>query len=253
VIRCHIQRVLPASDDSVCSLCLGGKDSAFVICDGCDHLRSYYHIPRALWTSFVTITTAVAGQAWSTRLATYKDGSRRYFSQVAAVTRGYLNTHGGDVARALGGPPDALVALPSKQGGGSWSEQPLVALADVARPLGLGPRNALVYRGGAAPRRRRSYYPENYEPGPDPVGGMRVIVLADTWVTGGSLLSAAGALLEHGATAVLPVAIARHADRGHWEARVARSGPHPYWSGIQGPWEMAHWPRPRGVRPAGAA
>ncbi len=236
MIRCHIQRVLPASDDSVCSLCLGGRASGYVLCDGCDHMRSYHHIPRMLWTSFVAITTAVAGHGWATRLATYRRGRRGHFSQVAA--------HEADVERALGGTPEALVAVPSKQPDRRWDDQPLVALVDVARPLGLGPRDSLSYRGGGPRRRRRSYYPEDFAPGPDTVVGKRVILVAETWVTGGTMLSAAGALLNHGAAAVLPVAVARHADPAHWEAQASRGVPHPYWAGIQGPWSPAHWPRP---------
>jgi hypothetical protein len=239
----HIQRVLPASDDFVCPMCLGGRNPGYVLCDACDQVQGSYEIPRSLWASFVAVTTAIQGHGWHTRLTTYAHGRQEYLSQLATITRGYLNAHEGDIRRALGGKPEALVVVPSRRIDAGGEADPLVALADLARPMGLRPRDSLTYRGGGIGKRRRPYHPEEYEPGPNSVAGRRVLLLSDVWVTGGTLLSASAALLEHGASAVLPVAIARHASASAWKTRTVKGGPHPYWSGIREPWDRSHWPR----------
>jgi orotate phosphoribosyltransferase len=65
----------------------------------------------------------------------------------------------------------------------------------------------------------------------------RIILVEDTWITGATALSAAGALIEAGAEAVVITPIAR-------EMKPAYHGDdHPYLEYLTAPYRLTVWPR----------
>ena len=82
-----------------------------------------------------------------------------------------------------------------------------------AEPLGLQLRQLLHHSGELV--ERFTYTPAAFEPD-DRVRGERVLLIEDTWVTGATVISAAGALLEHGAESVAVPPIARHLNKAFW-------------------------------------
>lgn len=84
--------------------------------------------------------------------------------------------------------------------------------------------------------RLREYRPEIFAPVAE-VGGHRIILVEDTWITGATALSAAGALLDAGADSVVITPIAR-------DMKPAFHGEeHPYLVYIQHEYELEAWPR----------
>lgn len=84
-------------------------------------------------------------------------------------------------------------------------------------------------------RRRRSYQPEVFRVGG--VDGDRIMLVEDTWITGGTALSAAGALLAAGAESVVVTPIAREVNREF------RTGQHRYLDYLSGAYDITHWPK----------
>ena len=82
--------------------------------------------------------------------------------------------------------------------------------------------------------------PPEVEPGPTGVSDERVILIEDTWVTGATALSAAGALLGRGVESVAILPIARMVELGFWNSRY---GGHPYLGVLEKPYDPAEWPR----------
>lgn len=70
---------------------------------------------------------------------------------------------------------------------------------------------------------RRDYYPTCFDPGPGEVEGQRVLLIEDSWVTGATAVSAAGALLGRGAESVVILSLARIVDVTFWAGHD-----HPY-------------------------
>jgi hypothetical protein len=129
-----------------------------------------------------------------------------------------------------------LAIVPSKRPGVTFGTQPLLrALARVA-PLLKRLANTLACR----PRQtlqRFEYNPDVFGPGPTKVKGKRVLLIDDTWVTGATAMSAAGALQREGATKVAILVAARMVDASFWPET------HPYRQAMQRPYDPAEWPR----------
>lgn len=73
------------------------------------------------------------------------------------------------------------------------------------------------------------------------MAGERIVIIEDTWVTGATALSAAGALHEFGAENVLIIPMARLINSSYW------SEDHPYREGMMDgtfdPVAPSSWPR----------
>ena len=142
----------------------------------------------------------------------------------------------------LGGDHTAIVPVPSKRGR-TFESQPLRQAISMVRPMRELLLNALTYMPSAdAPDLRRSYYPYCFDPADDTVAGHRVLLIEDTWVTGATALSAAGAIMERDAASVVILPIARVLDLAWW----GRQG-NVYVPKVEGedrdPFDLSRWPR----------
>ncbi len=88
--------------------------------------------------------------------------------------------------------------------------------------------------------RHGRHFLEDLEPGPTEVSDERVILIEDTWVSGATALSAAGALLDRGAESVAILPIARMVEPDPWNSCY---GGHPYLGVLETPYDPAEWPR----------
>ncbi len=65
---------------------------------------------------------------------------------------------------------------------------------------------------------RGSYCPQCFVSDGESADGERVLLVEDTWVTGGTAISAAGALANMGAKSIMVMPIARVLDTGYWNS-----------------------------------
>ena len=134
-----------------------------------------------------------------------------------------------------------VTPVPSKKGR-SYDEHPLQQALSVVTPIKDRLANTLEFVPAPDVNYRRNYYPDCFDSGPQSVDGERVLLIEDSWVTGATALSAAGALLERGAEGVAIMALARVFDTGYW----ADSG-HPYVPRLVGEdrddFDIDKWPR----------
>ena len=163
------------------------------------------------------LADAVAPIGYAVRGEPLADDLRRYKSERAAAAEvaaaaarlremlgAFLAGHGRSVWAAAGmsGGPSAVAVVPSGQG--RPGAHPLVGLVRscVALPL---------VRLSIAPR---EIHTRGVNPGwvrvDDPVGGADILVVDDTWVSGGSAQSTAAALKLAGARRVAVVVLGRH-------------------------------------------
>jgi len=153
----------------------------------------------------------------------------------------FLDKHENELEALLGGPASAITPVPSKRGR-TFEEQPLRQALSMVQPIREQLVHALTFVPAPDINWRRDYYPACFDPGAFSVAGERVILIEDTWVTGATALSAAGALLRGGAAGVAIVPIARVIDVSFWENQE-----HPYLAKIRGerrdPFTVEVWPR----------
>jgi hypothetical protein len=192
----------------VCRTCLGPVGAGFARCYQCD---------LALGQAGGLLADAVAPIGYAVRGEPLADDLRRYKSERAAAAEvaaaaarlremlgAFLADRGGSLWAGAGmsGGPSAVAVVPSGQG--RPGAHPLVGLVRscVALPmvrLSIAPRE--IHTRGVNPGWVRV---------DDPVGGADILVVDDTWVSGGSAQSTAAALKLAGARRVAVVVLGRH-------------------------------------------
>lgn len=191
-----------------CRTCLGPVGTGFARCYQCDLALS--QAGRLLADAVAPVGYAVRGEPLAGDLRRYKS-DRAAPAEVAASTArlrlllaAFLADHGPLVwaAAGMGSGPSAVAVVPSGQG--RPGAHPLVGLVRscVALPvvrLSIAPRE--IHTRGVNPRWVRV---------DDPVGGADMLVVDDTWVSGGSAQSTAAALKQAGARRVAVVVLGRH-------------------------------------------
>lgn len=208
--------------------------AGFALCYQCDLARS--RVGGLLADVVAPVGYAVKGGQLAGDLRRYKSDSS---AAAAAATRlrsmlaAFLRDHHGCVWRAAGmaaGPASAAV-VPSGQG--RPGEHPLVAIVEpcVHLPiteLAVDPRCAARGRGVSVAWLRAA----------GPVADADVLLVDDTWVSGGSGQSAAAALKLAGARRVALVVLGRHVDpadpRSAPLLRAIRSSPSAGSCGLDG-------------------
>jgi len=226
--------VPPADEEYVCKLCLGPV-SGFPQCYACYVVFGW--APPELQERVVPMTSVLSPSPWYTWLLTYKQGHPEYGGALAALAYTYLDKNAGPLAELLGGPPSILSPVPSKKPGFTFPHQPFRQTLALVPPLAKQLRHTLTHIAGQSIG-RREYNPAAFAPGPVSVEGERVVLLDDTWVTGATAVSAAGALLRDGATSVAILPLARMVDSEFWPKD------HPYRQAMNvGPYDPAAWPR----------
>jgi len=197
------------SDCPVCRVCWGPVQAGFVRCYQCDLARS--EAGDLLADAVVLVGYAVRGEQLATDLRRYKSGrggaadaARRLRFMLAA----FLREHEASVWRAAGiaRAPSAVAVVPSGQG--RSGPHPLTAI--VASCVDL-PMTQLTVRLPAQPC-RRGIITLGWLDVRGLVAGADVLLVDDTWVSGGSAQSAAAALKLAGARKVALVVLGRHVD-----------------------------------------
>jgi hypothetical protein len=155
----------------------------------------------------VPIAYSVKGSSLARDLWLYKsarDGAPAARSMLRELLLVFLREHGGCVRRQAGMPPAThLCVVPS--GRGRPGRHPLAAL--IAPYLGL-PWAGLVARGHDHAW-VRDLDPDRFR-AEQPLPGAAVLLLDDTWASGGSAQSASVALRQAGARWVAVVVLGRH-------------------------------------------
>ncbi len=129
--------------------------------------------------------------------------SRAAAARLRAALQGFLAEHGPGLWRAAGMPggPAAAAVVPSGQGRPGRHPLASLVLASAGLPLvGVAVRPAQVHARGVNPAWARV---------DAPVAGADLLVVDDTWVSGGSAQSVAAALKRSGARRVAIVVLGR--------------------------------------------
>lgn len=233
-----ISAVPSSKNDFVCECCLGPVTS-FQQCSGCNEVINVGRAPTSLRDRIVPMTSALNPSRWYTALASYKGGFQPDLGLVlASVAHHFLLSRAAHIRTALGGEVDIITPVPSKRGV-PFERQPLRLALGRIEPIESRLQHTLNYDQTVTVA-RRSYAPNAFRAGPAPVAGARVLLIEDSWVSGATAVSAAGALLNSGAATVLLCPIARIIPIGFWPAD------HPYRTAMRVPWDpdSSDWPRP---------
>jgi hypothetical protein len=159
----------------------------------------------------VPVEYAVKGEQLVTDLRRYKsgrDGAADAAERLRSMLAAFVLEHGAEVWQAAGmtGEPSSVAVVPSGQG--RPGPHPLTAI--VASCVDL-PVTELTVRLPAQPC-RRGIITLGWLDVRGSVAGADVLLVDDTWVSGGSAQSAAAALKLAGARAVALVVLGRHVD-----------------------------------------
>lgn len=195
---------VPEPGPGVCASCRGPARHGFAYCFNCGlHAEAE---PDLLADVVAPVACAPKGSRLATDLWLYKSGrvgSREAGAALLAMLLVFLHDEGPRVWRRAGAVPGCACVVPS--GRGRPGPHPLQALVGGCLAL---PWVALAARPGGDPWARA------LDPGrfrvPSPVPGAAVLLLDDTWTSGGTAQSAAVALKRAGARSVAVVVLGRH-------------------------------------------
>ena len=182
------------------------------------------------------MTTAINPSPWYTRLATYKTVHAEYQPTLAALAHAFLESNSAVIEDLLGGPPDCITVVPSKRGIG-YEEQPLRRALSLVSSIERKLVHGLSYRTDASYDRQR-YDPSWFQAGHSDCAKLRVLLIEDTWASGATCLSAAGALLDLGAAAVVALPLARCVTESFWRDHAPE-----YLDAAEGRYDPEAWPR----------
>jgi hypothetical protein len=209
----------------VCQVCRGPVAAGFARCYQCElHARA---AGGWLADAVTPIAYAVKGSHLAADLWRYKDGEHASGERLRAALRDFLCDHGPCAWRAAGmaAPPGQVAVVPSGQG--RPGPHPLAVLVASCVRLPAVPLSARV---PDVPRGREIGL--GWLHVGRAVTGENVLVVDDTWVSGGSAQSVAVALKLAGAARVVIVVLGRHLDPA--DPRSAALVPMPE-NGTQGP------------------
>lgn len=199
--------VVPHEDRSyVCPYCLGPVGD-YHQCYNCLELFIQGDVPQSLRGRVVPMTSCLNPSPWYRRLYTYKHGRPDYGPILASLTLIWLRQHLDEIEELLGGSASVTTIVPSTRGP-DFESQRLRQSLSLAPPIRESLRHALSHVDGESVN-SNEYNPDAFEAGPVSVGGERVLLIEDTWLTGATALSAAGALLREGAEQVVITPLAR--------------------------------------------
>lgn len=216
--------------DFVCGLCLGPV-STYRQCSSCHEIFHTGRAPLALRNQVLPMTSALNPSRWYSALVQYKGGFHPELGLVlASVAHHFLQSRASMVRAALGGEIDVITPVPSKRTGVTFDNQPLRLALGRVESIEAKLRHTLVHDTTVA-LARRTYAPRAFTSGPNPVDGKRVLLIEDSWASGATAVSAAGALLDAGATSVLIAPIARIIPSGYWP------DDHPYRAAMTNRWD----------------
>lgn len=195
---------VPEPGPGVCASCRGPARHGFTRCFHCGlHAES---APGLLADVVAPVACAPKGSSLATELWRYKSGrpgSREAGAALLAMLLVFLHDRAPGVWRAAAAAPTCACVVPS--GRGRPGPHPLQALVHGCLAL---PWTTLAARPGG------DTWARALDPGrfraPRPLAGAAVLLLDDTWTSGGTAQSAAVALKRAGARWVAVVVLGRH-------------------------------------------
>ncbi len=224
--------------DFVCNYCAGPVKGGWPQCYGCKDLFLSPGVPSILRSAAVPMTSVLNVGPWYSALINYKGLRPSLKPVLASIAYHFLKTHAARIAEMLGGEASMITVVPSKRGV-PYEKQPLRAALSLLPPIAEKLQHTLVH-SAAGTYSRRTYNPDVFSAGPASVRGARVVLIEDTWVTGATSISAAGALFQLGAVSVVVFPIARVVNHSYWLEE------HPYRTAMTGtyrPFDTGAWPR----------
>lgn len=202
----------PSADtDAVCRICRTFISPEYDRCYACLHQPSYLD-------EVVPITYSEHLGQMHTALRMYKDGDdeARRFARIRlmAILWRFLDAHEICVARAAGVEQfDLVTTVPSSTPERDDARPGLRRIVEGCTPI--ADRYERVLRSTGEVPQGRDFSPRRYQ-AVRRIDGARVLLIDDTWTTGGHAQSAAFALRDAGASSVALVVIGRHLHR-EWE------------------------------------
>jgi predicted amidophosphoribosyltransferase len=197
----------PRRGPSVCRICFNFTDG-YSRCYACDH-------GRLLLDAVVPISYSVAREQLHHALASYKrlhgDVARRLGASLAAILWRFLVEHERCLAHAAGTERFDLVTTVPSGDRERDEHHPLKRIAgELVEPTRA--RYERILRRSEAEVIPRAFSPDKFV-ATRPLQGKAVLLIDDTWTTGASAQSAAGALKAAGAGPTAAVVIGRHLNR----------------------------------------
>jgi predicted amidophosphoribosyltransferase len=209
-------RNMAPAGPGVCRVCRAFIDPEYETCFACGHQPQNVDV-------VVPITYSEHLGQMHTALRNYKDGAtpeiRGYAAvRLAAILWRFLRQHERCVSVAAGAEAFDLVTVVPSSNPDRDEHSPFRLITEAVEPIRDRLRRTLRPIGEVV---GRDYDPRRFE-AIDTVSGSAVLLLDDTWVTGGHAQSAASALRAAGAAKVAVVVIGRHLRREY--EPVAGSG-----------------------------
>lgn len=217
---------------TVCEWCLGPVTD-WSCCYGCKRLREG-GAPTALDGSIIPMSVAINPSAWYSRLVTYKGFQRVHGHTLAGLIGTFIIAHRPRIESRLGGPIDLIIPVPSKRGI-PFDDQPLRRVISAIIPFRDKVHDVVRFKPGVT-LERQEYDPDVFIVDAS-VCGQRIVLIEDTWVSGATAVSAAGALLEWGADALAMLPVARMVETSY------HGKDHPYFARVRAPHDVMRWPR----------
>jgi hypothetical protein len=199
-------------DYRTCRTCRGPLQDGFARCYQCDLAHERYG--GLLADVVAPVAYAVKGGQLAADLWRYKSGltgAAEAGARLESMLAGFLREHASGVWRSAGmtAGPGLAAVVPSGQG--RPGTHPLVGIVGSCADVPIARLSAAP---GAAARARGLGYgvAVGWVTVSGPVDGADVLLVDDTWVSGGSAQSAAAALKMAGARRVALVVLGRHLD-----------------------------------------
>jgi predicted amidophosphoribosyltransferase len=212
--RNHLVSVLPPGP-GVCATCWTAVDPGYRLCYLCRVARGGHG--RRLAEVVVPIALAVKRQQFAHELWHYKydaDGRvrQRLEIQLAAVLWRFLGLHEAHIAQAVGVPRfDIVTTVPGTRQ--RIDDHPLVRIVGTLVGQTRDRYQPALTPGPDASAEGRAVLIGRYRATQALAGDPAVLLIDDTWTTGGRAQSAAIALHDAGAAKVAVVVLGRHFDR----------------------------------------
>lgn len=226
--RNHLIPVLPPGP-GVCAVCWTAVSPDFRLCFQCNQARSSFR--QGLADAVVPVALAVKREQLAHELWHYKydvDGNVRFrlTTRLAAILWRFLGQHETHIAEAVGTPEFNIVTTVP----GTQPREEVHPLEHIVGKLVGQTKDRyepLLVRGRGSAAAKHSLAADRYAAARSLLDGPRVLLIDDTWTTGGNAQSAALALRSAGAEKVAIVVIGRHFDRAFGDCetyyRQARS------------------------------
>lgn len=212
--RNHLVSVLPPGR-GVCAICWRAVDPGYRLCYPCRVAQDAYG--RRLAEVVAPIALAVKRQQFAHELWHYKYDAdervrRRLEIRLAAVLWRFLGPHEAHVAAAAGVPRfDVVTTVPGTRP--RDDEHPLVHIVGTLVGQTRDRYQPVLTLGPDASVEGRAVLVDRYRATQPMTGHPAVLLVDDTWTTGGRAQSAAIALHDAGAARVAVVVLGRHFDR----------------------------------------